>query len=30
MKETVLVARATIDGAVLPERVREALGRLVG
>ena len=30
MKETVPVAQATIDEAVLPERVQEALGQLVG
>ena len=30
MKETVLVAQATDDEVVLPERVREALGELVG
>ena len=30
MKETVSVAQATNDEAVLPERVREALGELVG
>ena len=30
MSETVAVAQATRDEAVLPERVQEALGRLVG
>ena len=30
MKENVPVAQATHDEAVLPERVQEALGRLVG
>jgi putative transposase len=30
VKETVPVAQATIDEAVLPERVQEALGQLVG
>ena len=30
MKETVSVAQATSDEAVLPERVQEALGQLVG
>ena len=30
MKETVPIAQATIDEAVLPERVQEALGQLVG
>ena len=30
MKETVPVAQATNDEAVLPERVQEALGELVG
>ena len=30
MKETVSVAQATMDEAVLPERVQEALGQLVG
>ena len=30
MKETVAVAQATDDEAVLPERVQEALGELVG
>ena len=30
MKETVAVAQATSDEAVLPERVQEALGQLVG
>ena len=30
MEKTVPVAQATIDEAVLPERVQEALGQLVG
>ena len=30
MKETVSVAEATSDEAVLPERVQEALGQLAG
>ena len=30
VKETVLVAQATDDEAVLPARVQEALGELVG
>lgn len=30
MKKTVTVAQATNDEAVLPERVQEALGQLVG
>jgi hypothetical protein len=30
VKETVPVAQATMDEAVLPERVQEALGELVG